>query len=110
MIYYGQKLQLDDLYDSEWKMQFAEPSRIAFALKMAGISFVELSIGEGTDPEKIIEISRMFTDEGLFISLHPYLYKELSPEIFDQTKIPGLKTLLGTAQQVSEITVFPVPC
>lgn len=110
MIHYGQKIQLDDLFDSEWKMQFAEPKRLCFALKMAGVSFVELPIGEETDPEKILEISRIFTGEGLFISLHPYLYKELSPEIFDNSSIPGLNIMLQTAQQVSKITGFPVRC
>ena len=109
MIYYGQKLQLDDLFDTEWKMQFAEPSRLAFALKMAGVTFIEIPIGEETNSKKIVEMSRIFTGEGLFVSLHPYLYKELSPEIFDETRIPGLSAMLETAQQVSEITGFPVP-
>lgn len=109
MIYYGQKLQFDDLFDPEWKTQYAEPSRIAFALKLAGVSFIELPIGEETEPDLIIELSQIFTNEGLFVSLHPYLYKELSPEVFNDSKVPHLMQMLETAQYVSEITGFPVP-
>lgn len=109
MIYYGQKLQLNELFDPKWIERFAEPSKVAIALKQAGVSFIELPIGEETKTDTILDITRVFINEGLFVSLHPYLYKELSPEIFNESKIPGLIEMLSTAQEVSELTGFPVP-
>lgn len=110
MVQYGHKLDLTDLYSLDWQERYAPPTKIATMLKYSGISFVELAIGEETKSSLITETARIFSGEGLFVSLHPYLYKELSPEIFDSSKKSGVEQLLSVVQEVSDITGVPAPC
>jgi sugar phosphate isomerase/epimerase len=104
----GQKLLIENLQDDQWQQKYADPSLLGSMLKECGISFIEVPIKEDTNDESILEIAQVFKDEGLFISLHPHLYEELSPEIFTSKSYPELNRMLSTAQTVGNITGVPV--
>lgn len=105
----GQKLDLNDIYNADWQKRFAEPAVLGAMLRECGISFVEFSLGEDTSRELILQTAEVFSGNGVFLSLHPHLYKELSPEIFDDPRKPGIQNILQTAQKTAGITGVPVP-
>lgn len=107
---YGQKIPLMEIKEEKWQKKYAEISLLGSMLREQGISFVEFPINEKTEDEIILETARIFSDEGIFISLHPYFYQVLAPEIFDQSssKICKLEKMLLTAHRVGDITKMPV--
>lgn len=109
MALFGQKLDILDIFDEKWQKHFAEPSVLGSMLREYGVSFVEFAIGEETDRELILQAARIFSAEGIFLSLHPHFYKSLSPEIFDKSRIPELQRFLETVRKAAEITRVPMP-
>ncbi|HLV31498.1 MAG TPA: TIM barrel protein [Chitinispirillaceae bacterium] len=109
-VIYGQKLPLKELGDEQWQKKYAEISLLGLMLREQGISFVEFPINEDTEAEIVYETAKTFSNEGVSVSLHPYLHKELAPEIFDQNRYDDLERLLTIVHQTGEITGAPVPC
>src|SRR5690554_108846 len=98
-VIYGQKLPLKELGDEQWQKKYAEISLLGLMLREQGISFVEFPINEDTEAEIVYETAKTFSNEGVSVSLHPYLHKELAPEIFDQDRYDDLERLLTIVHQ-----------
>lgn len=107
-VHIGQKLIIEDLLNEDWQKIYADPVSLSAMLKECGISFVELSINNDTENSTIINLAELFSQTGLFISLHPYFFGILSPEVFIPENIPLFKQKLQTAQNVGNITGVPV--
>lgn len=105
----GQRLDIEEIIRPEWLIRFGEPAVVLSFLNECGISFVEFTISEKTDPEHVLNIAKICGNEGVFVAFQTDYRSELLPQVFQKGTEEKYEKLLYLASKVADITESPVP-
>ena len=110
MYKYGLTLPPDWSVSGECWERFGPRDIFLAELAQWGASSVEITTREETDIEEIKKLAQVCVDVGLALSIHPYLYQDLAPEIFTVAPaIANLQPLLGLCEDIAQKTGQPTP-
>jgi sugar phosphate isomerase/epimerase len=99
---FGLKFDYWQPTDIDWQGRFGEPSALFDRLHGLGVRFVELAFDERADLELLARTGQIACDQGLGCSLHPYVERELAPEVFDADRMArGLEAMLQVGEELA---------
>lgn len=109
LIKIGQRLNIEDFINRQWLLNFGEPAVVISLLNECGISFVEFTISEKTNPELVLGIAKVCGNEGVFVAFQTDYQSELLPQTFRKGAEKKYEQILSLADTVANITESPVP-
>jgi sugar phosphate isomerase/epimerase len=106
---YGIKIEPKRMAADDWRSAFGSIPPLARAARSAGAAFIELRWDETTPSDLLLSAACQIAAEGLWVSVHPYLWN-LGLEAFTEpTHAAGLAAVFDLAEEVSGITGHVVP-